>query len=200
MKKLVLLYLSYGILLFSCENKHQDTFCNNIPLETPTLNQGLDYTIINSIVNSYYSKASCIVIDQETDSTWNLAVEDIKEILAENNISYDLQVLSDYSNKNETCYYLSNTYFNAPIKLISHSEINCYASFKENGWNRYYQNYPDSFGFITFSRPGVNINEDMAIIEYYCYMSSQSAISYLVILEKINENWVVTNRIEMWTS
>lgn len=198
MRNLFFLELIITISLLSCENKNEETFCEKNPLEKPTLIDSVDYKVINSIIDYYYSDFSFIHIDQETDSTTSTFIDNIKSKLASSNIEYDSLTLLDYSIKNRAICYLSESLLKSPIKLISHKELNCYFSFQKSGWEKYYQKYPNSFGFLSFSRPGINTQLNKAIVEYGWYNGYQGGMGYLLLLEKVNNNWIVKNRVYMW--
>jgi len=75
------------------------------------------------------------------------------------------------------------------------------ALFKDNdGWQRFYEKYPDSRGIIALSRPGLNTAMDIALV----YVGSQSGwlsgYGRLVVLKKIDDQWVVQKLEELWIS
>lgn len=190
MKKLLSI-LGFIIIISSCEQKTEVTFCNKIPLETATVENEIEYQIINAILEKYYYPGKNILqVNQETDSTWK-TIDDFKEFFEQEKIDYDLTYLTDYVSKNDTSYFLSKSLLNSSVQLISQEELDCLFSNDETGWEKYYHKYPKLKGFFSFSRPGINTLGNKAIIEYYWAGDYLAAMWYIVILEKSGNDWNV---------
>jgi len=196
-KKFLVQFLSL-LLIISCKKTTEETFCNNFPLEKATLHDTLDYEIINTVLTYYYPNSKFIHLVQETDTSWRRGVDYVKEKLIYENVEYDNSLISSYSAKNETSYYLSDSLLRNSVQLINPKEINCFFSYDESGWDKYYKKYPESSGFIFFTRPGINSQGNKAVIEYGWLFDSLGGMGYIIILEKNNNSWTVTNRFYTW--
>lgn len=190
-----LIILLLGLLLLRCGKKEEDTVCNNIPLEKSSVTDKVEYEIINSIFEKYYPNYSLIVINQQTVVTGDVSIECIKERFSYEAIQYDSLSLSDYAVKNDTCYFLSDSLVKPGVQLISYNEILClFNNFGDNGWAKYYQKYPKYHGFFSFSRPGINPQGNRAVIEYDTVHGPDAGTWYLLLLEKIDDKWIITHR------
>ena len=71
---------------------------------------------------------------------------------------------------------------------------------KERRWKEFYEKYPDSGGFIGFSRVGFNrkMNQALVYFEHWCGGVCGSGI--YVLLERGEEGWKVTKMHRAWIS
>lgn len=200
MKRLILPQLLLILLITCCDNKPDDNSCPDVSIENPTLTDELDYDIFNAILSNYYSNLNYIHLVQKTEVVSANHIDYIKGKLTNVCLDYDSVSLEDYSEKNKNFYFLSPFLLINNVKLINSEELDCFLSFKNSEWEKYYQKYPDSAGFFKFSLPGINTQEDMAIVEYTWHCGYNVAMGYLVILEKNNGVWIVKNRIDIWAA
>jgi hypothetical protein len=200
MKRLLLFPLLLGLLLFNCNKKTAETLCEGFPLESPTLTNEPDYTIFNLIFSEYYPEYKYVNLIQRTDSIGSSNIDYIKWTLADQNIEYDSLMLTDYLEKNNSSYYLSGSLMINPVQLISPLELNCLFNYQDYFWEKYYQKYPESNGYFSFSRPGFNPEGNEAIIEYGWYAGNLAAEGYLVILEKTGSSWKIVHHLITWIS
>lgn len=200
MKKFIFIQLLVGIsLILSCEKKSEETLCENFKLEQSTLNDEIDYEIINTLLGTHFNNFDYVHIIQKTKAT--VYDEFIEDKLASENIVFDSTLISDYSEKNSNTYYFSFDNFELnTIQLINPSETNCFFNVEYRGWENYYKKYPKSNGLYTFSRPGINSAGNQAIIEYGWQADYDTGMGYLVVLEKENNKWIVTHRLYTWAS
>lgn len=198
MKRLLLLQLLLVMLMPSCDYKPAEPSCPDVPLENFTLTNELDYEIFNAIITNYYANLNYIHLVQKTEIVSTIRIEILSEKLAGQ--SRDSLLLDEYSEKNKDYYFLSSNLLGSNVRLMNSEELDCFLSFENSEWEKYYQKYPDSVGFFKFSRPGVNNQGDRAIVEYCWYNNYLAAMGYLVILEKIDSNWIITDRIDIWAA
>ncbi len=202
MKKLALLSIVL-LIITGCEKKLDDqiidnlpidtSFCDDFPLENSTLKDSVDYAIINSILECFYSNDDSIHFKQSTN--YSVGIENIEMILSYRNIDFDSSLLSDYKTKNNNSYILTDSLLSKSVTLISQQELTCIFNFEDVGWEKYYEKYPKSGGFLTFYRPGINNQKNKAIVEYGYYTNYLGAIMFIVLLEKENNNWIITHRL-----
>jgi hypothetical protein len=200
MKRAFFLPLLLALFISGCNKKNAETICDDFLLETPTLTNESDYQIINLILENYYSDYQLINIVQKTDGTSSLEIDYIKTAFERNDIEYDSLSLIDYSEKNICYYYLSDNFPLEAVQLINPQELNCIFSNQDNGWEKYYQKYPESNGYLSFSRPGFNPEGNQAIIEYAWYGGYLAAEGYLVHLEKTGGSWKIAHHLITWIS
>jgi len=200
MKRILILPLLMALVFISCDKKTAETTCDDFPLETPTLTKESDYQIINLILENYYSDYQFINIVQKTDDASSSEVDYIKVALIGQNIEYDSLSLLDYSEKNTFAYYLSYGLMIGSVQLINPMELDCIFSNQDYGWEKYYQKYPESNGYFSFSRPGFNQEGNEAIIEYGWFGGPLAAEGHLIILEKTDGSWKIVQHLLTWIS
>jgi hypothetical protein len=69
-----------------------------------------------------------------------------------------------------------------------------------NGWDKFYRQFPNSLGIISFSRAGLNSKGDQALV----YMArgcggSCGSGNYLLLVKK-NGEWIVQQKFMVWVS
>ncbi len=207
MKKLALLYIVL-LIITGCEKKLDDqiidnlpidtSFCDNFPLENSTLKDSVDYAIINSVLECFYTNEDSIHFKQSTN--YGVGIENIEMTLSYRNIDFDSSLLSDYKTKNTNSYILTDSLLSKSVTLISQQELTCIFNFEDAGWEKYYEKYPKSGGFLYFYRPGINMQGNKAIVEYGHFINYLGAMGFIVVLEKTNNNWNITHRINTWIS
>ena len=62
----------------------------------------------------------------------------------------------------------------------------------------FFDKYPQSNGFLSFSRPG--IYKDKAFIYGQMYSGSVASLGVFLILSKDKDQWVVAKEVSLWVS
>ena len=194
MRNIIIIQLLIAVLFVSCITENEETVCQGFNLEQPTLNDELDYEIINAVLEADHIDLDFIQIVQETKYSFD--GELFKLWLDEEGVDYDAVLLSDYTDKNNESSYLSDNNFQlSTIELIAQTEIECIFSVEAEGWDNYYKKYPKSTGIYSFSRPGINAAGDQAIIMYGKQAHYTSGWDSLIVLIKEDNAWVVSDEI-----
>ena len=191
MKTIIISVLFTTILLMSC-GKKEVKLCDGFKLKEPTLTDDLDYEIINTILDSIYGNFKFIHINQKT--SFNVNIENLIISLQNQNIEIDTLLISNYKSKNDINYFLSNKFEQKNVQLVTDEELECLLNGDDDifsAWDNYYKKYPISSGNYIFYRPGFNINNDVAIIEYEWYAGPETGEAYIVLLEKQNNKWKI---------
>ena len=109
------------------------------------------------------------------------------------------ETIEDYRIKNNESHQLKDN-FSLKVKhvLVQREELEQFL--KEGRWEEFYKKYPDSRGFISFSRVGFNreMNEALVYFEHWCGGLCGSGI-YLQ-LKKEDEGWRVFKVERAWIS
>ena len=116
----------------------------------------------------------------------------------------DSTVFTDYIAKNDSVFFLGNP-FNIPAKtvsLISEDELNFIFGSQDvtGGWEKFHTLYPNSNGYIQFSRVGFNAAKNQAIFEMGHFYASLGAGGLIVFLKKENNTWQVVQSFYTWIS
>jgi hypothetical protein len=166
--------------------------CNEFELEAGNYESSEDFKIMNAIAQAFFSDGAEVHLIQKTDIYPDEIL--VKDILETNKISYDPAALIDYSENNTATSIFSNSPNGEGMKLITNEEIQCFFE-TENGWNRFYSKYPNSYGYLTFTKPGYSENGDFAIITYSNTRGLDNGIGdfagSVVVLDKINGTWTI---------
>jgi hypothetical protein len=90
--------------------------------------------------------------------------------------------------------------FNLKIKHVLVEDELLSRILKGGRWEEFYQKYPDSGGFISFSQVGFNseMNQALVYFEHWCQSLCGSGI--YVLLDKGKDGWKVTKRHRSWIS
>ena len=78
-----------------------------------------------------------------------------------------------------------------PSHLLSREERQ--AIFKDDtyeGWNRFYERYPEAAGLVSVSRVGLNREKDRALFYLACCRGALAAVGGLHVLEREGDVWV----------
>lgn len=84
-----------------------------------------------------------------------------------------------------------------PIKYISSNEIE--TIFKQGGWDNYHKILGYS-GLVKVSRPGLNKDKTKAFIYYSIVFHELDGAGFYLILEKVDEKWIVKETMPAWKS
>ncbi len=190
-----------GLFSLNCEDEKMANMCGNLPLDIATVKADDEYEVIHAILNKLYED-KCMHILQYTRYEGIEEAEEFKKEFTMRNIEIELPILADYCKKNDKSYFWSDRLNRDNIKLIGKKELKCLKSLgpvedSAPMWTNYKKKYKKSFGQLHFSRPGFNAKKNKAVVEYVWTSSPyDGSMWYIVILEKKNYSWKVTNHIE----
>jgi len=88
----------------------------------------------------------------------------------------------------------------AKFKILKQEEINELFEFKD-GWVKFYREYPDAKGLLTFSRVGLNPSQTQALV----YVGNQWDLStgagvYLLLEKEEDRSWRIKDELNVWNS
>jgi hypothetical protein len=169
----------------------------------------------SSILSEEYEVYSVVIVQQEHDSksidkfvikrlTYNES-DGLLDSFINNLENYtgkklDIGLVNDFRIKNENKSRLENK-FSIPqyIILISEKELN--DTFREmDGWDKFYEMYPNSSGVIEISRVGFNNNYSQALVYYGEYSHNLGGHGDLVFLIKEEGKWIIKEQVPLWIS
>jgi hypothetical protein len=114
-------------------------------------------------------------------------------------LTIDPSAVADYEVKNHGQSVLSKGSFKLPVKydLITDADLRAifHGHWGELEWVEYYRRFPDSSGFIMFSRVGFNTDHTQALL----YVGSRGGPGYgeihFLFLEKVNGTWTIRKQL-----
>jgi hypothetical protein len=82
--------------------------------------------------------------------------------------------------------------------LVERDELEQYRKAKR--WDKFYEKYPDSNGFLSFSRVGFDSGKSQAVVYLEHWCDELCGYSYYLVLSKDKEGWKVTKLDTGWIS
>jgi hypothetical protein len=109
--------------------------------------------------------------------------------------------ISDYIIKNKDSRQLTSS-FDIKLKysLISTKEIDEIFKTRSVGWPEYYRKYPESGGYVEFSRVGFNAASTEALVYFEHSCGELCASGHYLLLTKGKNGWQVENKRMVWIS
>lgn len=161
-----------------------------------------EYAVLSAVVDSIYSGweiESVVVYPITNPGAYGHPVYYLRD---HHNWS-DFQARRDWKKKNKNqSYTLLANHFTSKneVYLYDEDKISQVAKPKLTGWEAFYNAYPNSQGLLRFSRVGFNNQNTVAMI----YIESQSYLmngfGEIIKLVKIENKWVIADRIHLWMS
>jgi hypothetical protein len=100
----------------------------------------------------------------------------------------------------EASALVGNLDLGAPYTLMSRDEMSGLFSQNQDGWQLFYERFPDAPGITTVSRVGFNQGMDQALV----YVGTQShwlaGAGYYLLLNKVDGAWVIDQQVMTWIS
>jgi hypothetical protein len=121
----------------------------------------------------------------------------LKKRFEEDHLS--LNILEDYKTKNKAVLIITKPLnISKQYKLMTQEEFKQIFRSEVNSWNLFYEKYPRTNGFISFTRPGI-FNKDACI---YGEISAgwTAGLGMFLILSKEKDGWVVVKEMPLWVS
>ena len=114
------------------------------------------------------------------------------------------EVYDDLILQNDTVYKLKYKFEISPrqVQLITVSDLETafLVNGVEGGWDEFYKKYPDSGGYIRFSKVGFNSGKTEALVEYAYVYNNLGADGGFVYLERDGSAWVLKKFVSVWAS
>jgi hypothetical protein len=157
--------------------------------------------MIKHIFIPYGVKAIVIVDQTAAGISDGLASQQDLEYL-QKNLAPDLQAetLSDFVAKNDRSYQVENHFsLDVPVVLFSNEAVDKFFA-ADDGWNRFYDQYPNSQGLMKISRVGFDPGKEQALM----YVGNQADFlagqGDYVLLSKEGGVWQVDTTVLAWIS
>jgi len=153
--------------------------------------------VYSSLIRNMY-KAELIVIKEETESftVTEETLKYIKKVLPE----IEQETLGDFKEKNKNNHTLiKNSDIEGNNVFIAEKEAE--DIFKEkNGWDEFYEKYPNSQGIMSLSRVGFNGKKNQALVSVGNQSHWLAGNGYYILLVKENNIWLIKGKVLSWIS
>jgi hypothetical protein len=193
-----LFFFALILLLAACSTT------GSAPVPTPSTEQvgQEDVAVYAAVVKSLYDSPSYVLI--ATTSTDSTGIDNTGQTL-----DYVLQNLHDVAPETEASFRARNAEvallrpdleLGAPYNLLSRDDMSAIFGQNQDGWQVFYERFPDAPGITTVSRAGFNDTFDQALV----YIGTQShylaGAGYYLLLKKVSGAWVIDQQVMTWVS
>jgi len=194
--------ITFSILLLflvSCsgndDTEDAQQFCADFQLQSGDYDAVEDFKMINVASSAFYEIDGQVHVDEHTEHL--MTKEDVRSFLDSAEIPFNEEALNAYGIANQESAFFKRSPTPENIVLISGDELDCFF-YDENarGWDDFYKKYPDSYGLLSFSKPGISANGNSAIILRFRTNGRIMAFGpdfagSILILSKVNGVWQI---------
>jgi hypothetical protein len=174
------------------------------PVPTPSAEQvdAEEQAVYAALFGNFYGAPRYVIM--ESSATGPSGVED-----TEPNLSRVLQdmrgvnqgTVDSFRQRNaESHPFEPNMELGSPYVLLSQAEMNLIFSPNRDGWQSFYNQYPDAPGITTLSRVGFNSTLDQALVYVGTMSHYLAGAGYYVLLVKESGVWKVDQQMMTWIS
>jgi len=144
-------------------------------------------------------KDHCIIILSETfTQTIDTSMDSMGKFQKRGLTGLDSSTMNDFIKKNQSSVKITE-FFLDQIKTIFMDKKKWDEIIKEGGWARYHSLY-GYIPTISLSRPGINEKMNKAFIYYGAISDKLGGAGFYVLLEKVNNKWIIKDKIIAWRS
>lgn len=102
------------------------------------------------------------------------------------------------SNNKEASTLTKNLFPQHDVVLITDTEIE--NAFKDGGWRKFHETYPNTQGIFRFSNVGFNKAKTQALVYYSNQSDGLAGVGAVVLFEKIDGKWKFKKETLLWIS
>lgn len=190
-----------SVMLVMLLGTHSGLSCSASSTEQ-TNSSAEEYAVYTAIIGQMFSRTEVklLVIEDHT-VTNHLGESEDWQGMTQQLPTISQQIIGDYKTKNKETQQLKDAFdLKAKHVLIRKDEMEQIFKKGPQGWDEFYKRYPDSGGYIGFSRVGFNpdINQALVYVENGC--GGLCGTGHYVLLSKNEGVWKVVNRHMSWIS
>lgn len=203
MPKRLCLLLIAALLSLSCNTV---TRLNAPPAATPVPSESeAEYAVYQAVIESLFAidKLDTVVIHDFTEAGLSMGGNNSQELdyLKTSMPEVDQALLDSYLARNTQSVALEDRFnLEVPVTLLNQTEFNRFFSKNGQGWDAFYQQYPQSQGVLTLSKVGFNARGDKALVYAGNMAFSLAGAGYAIILGWEAGQWKVLNQVMLWIS
>ena len=192
------LLILLAILLAACSGT------TPTPVPTPSTGQmdAEEQAVYTVLLQKLYSASSYVIMDTttttpggvvDTASTLDRVLLDMRGV--------DQGAADSFLARNDAAHPVhAGMDLGAGYVLLSQAEMTQIFSQNRDGWQLFYEQYPDAPGITTISRVGFNAAFDQALVYVGTMSHYLAGAGYFVLLKKVNGSWVVDQQVMSWIS
>ena len=175
-----------------------------VPVSTPSAEQmdSEEQAVYAALLRNLYSASSYVIMDTtatsptgvgDTASTLDRVIQDMHSV--------DQETVDSFRVRNEAAHPVrSDMNIGSSYVLLSQVEMSQIFSQNRDGWQLFYEQYPEAPGIATLSRVGFNDTLDQALVYAGSMSHWLAGAGYYVLLKKENGTWMVDQQVMTWIS
>jgi len=192
-----ILFVFIAVVITSCSG-------TPAPTSTPSSEQidPVQQAVYAALLQKLYSASSYVIMDTtattpggvgDTSSTLDRIVQDMHGV--------DQKTVDSFLVRNNSAWPVrSDMDLGSAYVLLSQREMKQMFSQNRDGWQVFYEQYPDAPGITTLSQVGFNDTFDQALVYAGTLSHYLAGAGYYVLLKKVNGAWIVDQQVMSWIS
>lgn len=202
MKNLILLFLTFPIVLFNVQGQtdiEKEIFSCLINEEfSPAPDESsIDRNEQNNNLKDQ-EEISIIIISESYTQTFNTGFDSLERFQEMGLASLDLYTMNDFYTKNQGSIEIERFSLDK-IKIIFMSQEEWDVILQQGSWKNNHKIYGNT-PTIKLSRPGINVGQNKAFIYYDAKSDKLGGAGFLLTLEKVDNKWIINEKIILWRS
>ncbi|HEY5270773.1 MAG TPA: hypothetical protein VII97_10580 [Anaerolineales bacterium] len=180
--------------------------CAGTPTPTSTPSAGQmdteEQPVYAALLQKLYSASSYVIMDTTATSPGGVGdTASILDNIMQNMHAVDQKTLDSFRARNDAGYPVRpDMDLGTAYVLLSQAEMSQIFGQNRDGWQFFYEQYPDASGITTFSRVGFNNTLDQALVYVGTMSHYLAGAGYFVLLKKVNGAWIVDQQVMSWIS
>jgi len=158
--------------------------------------------VYSAVLLKLYSVSDYVIMDLTAtglNGTQDMSLTLDRVLLNMHGVAPD--TANSFRARNDTAYQLQpDMAIGVSYVLLSQNEKTQLFNQNQDGWQLFYEKYPNASGIATLSRVGFNNALDQALV--YAGMQSHwlAGAGYYLLLNKVNGAWIVEQQVMTWIS
>jgi hypothetical protein len=194
-KKILFVFLA--IILAACMG-------TPAPASTPPAKQidTEEQAVYAALLQKLYSASSYVIMDATATSPTGVGnTASTLDRIMQNMHGVDQETADNFRARNDAAYPVRpDMDLGSMYVLLSQGEMRQIFSQNQDGWQVFYEQYPDAPGITTLSRVGFNDTLDQALVYVGTMSHWLAGAGYYVLLKKVNRAWIVDQQVMTWIS
>jgi len=191
------LFLSLSVLLAACA-------ASPTPIPTPSAEQieAEQEAVYAALLLKLYPAPNYVIMDTTATSPTGVdATSDSLQHALQNMHDVSAETSAGFTRRNDSAYTLQPTMqLGASYVLLTEDQRSQIFGQNQDGWQVFYEQYPDAPGIIELSQVGFNSTFDQALVYVGDQVHWLAGAGYFVLLNKVNGTWSVDQQVMTWIS
>jgi hypothetical protein len=174
------------------------------PQPTPSAGQvdAEEQAVYAALIQAMFpAKMAVLMNTTATDVGGNDKTDQTLQYVLKNMHAVSTQTIDSFKARNATAGPLhGDMQLGVPYALLSQDEITSIFNVNQDGWQVFYERYPDARGILTFSRVGFDAALDQALVYIGNQSQALAGSGHYVLLNKVNGVWTIDQKVMTWIS